>query len=102
MGIGQPHIQAELVKLLHRPPDLVANPKFEIDSEPFQQSRRSDTSKVAKLGFRHPGTLGDLLHLAAAQASRAHQHPLDAAANRSANLLQIRMPSALGLCCSHG
>lgn len=29
--------------------------------------------------------LGDLLNLAAAQASRAHQHPFDAAAYRGAN-----------------
>ena len=41
--------------------------------------------------------LRNLLNLSAPQAARAHQHSLDAAADRRANLFQIRMPSPLGL-----
>ena len=49
---------------------------------------RSDQSKPRYAHF---------LNLPAAQASRADNHPLDAAADGRANLFQIRMPSTLGL-----
>jgi hypothetical protein len=41
--------------------------------------------------------LRDFLNLAATQTSRADGHSLDVAADRRADLFQIRMPSTLGL-----
>ncbi len=46
-------------------------------------------------GFGWP--LSDFVHLAAADASRAHANPPDPAAHQSAHLLQVRLPPPLGL-----
>jgi hypothetical protein len=43
------------------------------------------------------GALRDLLNLSATDASRAHHHTFDVAADGGADLFQIRMPAALGL-----